>query len=428
MSTSVYSNRERVMLAALTALLLTASAAHAHLPELFGREYARVDESSSEPVQKPSTNAPTLPPPTPTDASKYAEQIRDMEVDTGAYAPGLSEALASLAQLQWETGRTDDAADTLRRALQLIRINEGLYSPGQLPILRQLMDLYRETGGHAELGDLYGYYYRVSGLGQEPVTATDLPVVHEYLDWERELYAVRADDQAYRHLLRAYNANQTMLDSAEAASAEVYLPLAMSQLRNLYLIMGDRPMDGGHSSFSGDPTPEEKQLSGIQRTAYGKGRRLLQECLDRFPDLPPRDRAELYRLLGDWQQWNGYVLRSAQQYAQVIALMREAGEEVLLASWFDEPVELPDIDELWPLPEVPDPDAPDVVTASYEVTRRGEVRGLEASVDGDEDAWPARKIRSMLRDSHFRPRISDEGPQNGPRVTRRYRLLEASNQ
>ena len=65
-----------------------------------------------------------------------------------------------------------------------------------------------------------------------------------------------------------------------------------------------------------------------------------------------------------------------------------------------------------------------MVEASYEVNRKGDARRVEATTGTEEGEWQARRIRAMLRDTHFRPRIGPDGPEAGPRVTRHYRLIE----
>jgi hypothetical protein len=337
----------------------------------------------------------------------------------GPYSSGLVDPLTNLVHFQLERGDPGDAIDSLRRAIQLIRINDGLHSPNQLPLLRRLIALYRQESAYGLLGDAYSYYYRVSGLGTEPLTADRIDAALEYLDWERELYASRQDGAQRHHLLRAYEANRSMLKAAENAEREVYLRLAMSQLRNLYLILGDRPMELSMAEAAN----REKKLAAIQRMAYSKGLALLQECIVRSDEASLEQLAEIHLELGDWQQWNGKLRSAREQYAKVVELMERAGDDEQLAQWFDQPVELPDEDGLWQAIHKQTDDVPHVIEASYEVNSLGESRRVRVTVNDESAEGQASKIRAMLRDTHFRPRIGKDGPESGPRVTRYYQLV-----
>lgn len=290
-------------------------------------------------------------------------------------------------------------------------------------MLRQLIELYREIADYEELGGLYAYYYRISELGETPFTEDRLTPALEYLAWERQLYASRSDGLERGHLMRAYEVNKAMLEAANNAEPHVYLALAMSQMRNFYLILGDKPLETIITRDPGKMPTQDLHMSGIQKMAYGKGKVLLEDCIQRAQDGTDTQLAEIHLELGDWFHWNGKLTSARAQYARVMELMERAGETKRLSQWFDEPVELPDESDLWPLLHEFNGRAPQLVKASYEVNRLGESRRLEVTVDNEENQWQARRIREMLRDTHFRPRIGRDGPEAGPRVTRHYRLI-----
>ncbi len=402
--------------------LLACAPAHAHLPELYGREYLRVD-ADSERLPGRQVARRQLQPPF-LGEREMASLLRQREVSAGAYDQGLADPLTNQAHYQQERGDIEGAAASLRRAIQLIRINEGLNSERQLPLLKLLLALYREQGDFVALGNAYGYYYRVMTAGEGPVTPAQLPGVLDYLEGERRLYVSRADDRRHTHLLRAFEANHYLLEQAEDATPQVFVGLALSQMRNLYLILGDSPRDLVAGPGAGAVPLDENRLAGIQSTADGKGRRLLEDCLERLEGAPPRQLARIHLELGDWLHWNGHLLRAKRQYARVVELMAAAGEHAQLAAWFDEPVELPNMEALWPLSRGAG-DATVLVEASYEVDRKGESRSVVVTAADESGRWQAKRIRAMLRDTHFRPRIGPEGPISGPPVTRHYRLISA---
>ena len=400
---------------------LTLAPAFAHLPEQYGRDYLRVIPDNYQPPQNPDrSRRPRLP---GEDEIAVDARLREEEAAAGAYGSGLADPLTNLSSLQLERGRVDDAARSLRRAIQLVRINNGLYSESQVPLLRRLIRLYQEVGDYAALSEVYGYYYRVIIDSIPPVTPQQLPRLTEYLDWERQLYASRSDGGERVQLLRLYQSNQYLLDQAELAAPSVYVSLAMSQLRNLYLILGESPLDMYSGASSPDINREIKTLAAIQRTAQGKGRRLLLDCLARLEGAPPRQLAQIYLQLGDWELWNEHLRKAQDAYARVAELMQAAGAQSELASWFDEPVELPNMRDLWPLLHEVNGEEPVLVEASFEVNSRGEARRVEVSAAHEEAGWQAGRVRGMIRDSHFRPRVGPDGFESGPRVTRHYRLV-----
>ena len=408
---------ERWPFSLICAGLLACGPVHAHLPELYGREYVRVDPNEYQTPEN-RDRIKILRPPLPVENATQ-QQVRAEEAAAGAYGAGIADPLINLAELQLERGDVDDAVASMRRAIQLVRINDGLYSDSQLPLLRRLMIIYRDHGYYNPLGDTYVHYYRVVTSGGKPLAPGQLPTLLEYLQWERQLYATRSDGNQRTHLLRAYDTNKRLLQQADNTTPSEFVSLAMSQLHNLYLILGERPRAG----LGGDLGREDRRLLAIQRIAESKGRLLLEKCIANLASAPPRQRADIHRELGDWLLWNERPRSAQQEYARVIALMRDAGATEELATWFDEPAELPDKLGLWSPIQEQNGSARVVVEASYEVTRQGEVRRVEVSSSGDEQDWQARRIGRMLRESHFRPRIGDAGFASGPRVTRHYRLV-----
>jgi hypothetical protein len=395
--------------------------AMAHLPELFGREYVRVDPESFQPP-KNRDHKRVISPPVAAE-SEFENDIQALENSAGAYASGLTDPLINLYRAQLERGDTEDAVNSLRRAIQLVRINEGLYSESQLPLLHQLMQLHRDKANYAELGDVYAYYYRLLLVNSRQQGAADLARSLEYLDWERQLYASRTDGSQRSHLLKAYRANDDLLTKLAADEHEAYIALAMSQLRNLYLILGDQPLEEALAGGNSANAHIQRRLSAIQRVAFSQGLQLLEGVIERTEPSSPDLLAEAYLERGDWLYWNGRMSRAERDYEKVYELMAGDEHAKQLAQWFDEPVELPNETRLWPLIHEENGTQPKLVEASFVVNRQGESRQIEVKTDDQEDQRQADKIRAMLRDTHFRPRIGQDGPESGPRVTRYYRLV-----
>ncbi len=401
-----------------------------HLPELFGMKYIRFIESPTGTAPLPGVSQ--LAEPVKLDRLQFEQLLADAEVAGGPYMPDLTDPLINLAHYHQVQEDVEDALEAYSRALHLVRVNEGLFSTQQLPILREMLALYRTVGDRRSLGNAYQYYYRVSKLGDLPLTPERLELSLEYLRWERQLYASRVNGDERAPLLRAYQANQSMLESLVPTTDQElawYVRLAMSQMRNLYLILGEEPLPMGYASANtGNGMAVDamnRQLAYIQLTAYSAGKKLLEKCIERTQSSPSAELAALHLELGDWHQWNDQLRHAGKHYVRVVALLRDAGEEQLLSRWLDQPVELPDELDLWPVNGDRDAASQAVVVARYDVTSRGAVQRIQVSVQDEKDLSQAWRIKRMLRDAHFRPRFSQGLAEAVEQVSRRYMLVGA---
>ena len=126
---------------------------HAHLPELFGREYIRF-ETPGNPSQAPCGQGEQLTP-SIEDESQYENELRDVEISGGPYATGLSDPYIGLGYHYLKRGNAENSLKAYRHALHLVRINDGLYSTRQVPILRKIMEIYQRQGDTEALNHAY---------------------------------------------------------------------------------------------------------------------------------------------------------------------------------------------------------------------------------------------------------------------------------
>jgi len=415
----------------LACVLWQPPGAMAHLPEHYGREYVRFEEPSLDIERQPDTSASVDQP--AGDLSDYEKQLDGAARSGGPYAAGLTDPLMGMAQYYVQQGKLEDALDTYRKALHLVRLNDGLYSERQIPILREMMDIYRQRGDYQSLDEAHQYYSRLRNLDKMPHTLEWLDTGIEYLIWEQELYASGAVSNRRAPLMRAYRVNQSMLESLKPTSDEElgwHFRLCLSQMRNLYLIMGDDYLSMSASLNSGEGPAVDavnREFAFVQKTALRKGQKLLEQCIDIAQLSPAASLAALHLELGDWHQWNDELRLATRQYERVVEVLRAAGEEKLLLKWLDQPVELPDESNLWaanPYTNVP---SQVVVEARYNVTSRGDVRKIKVSVaeEQEEKEWQAWRIKRMLSDTHFRPRFSQGQAEMVEQISRRYLLVGA---
>ena len=407
--------------------------ASAHLPQLFGFEYIRVEEHA-QPLLPVAGAAPgpgdETRPVRAVGDSALLHRITESEDSTGPYAPGLADPLISLGLQHQLRGDYDEALRAYQRALHVIRVNDGLTSEYQIPTLRRLMGLYRDLGDYARLHDAYVYLLRLRTAEGPPYESEALDDSLEYFRWQRQSYAAPDSARRHSHLLQAYRDNRRMLAALAPQGEEAlegYRRLAFSQLYNLYLILGldpDRLRSSGISmeqDFKDEAALEH--LLRIQEVGLYEGKNLLLELIERSKDAPPEDLAALHLELGDWYQWNESLQRAREHYEEVFRLLRGTEREDLLTRWLDAPVELPDEDEAWLQPDSAASPGP-VVVARYRVSERGDVTDLDVSLHDADEGPEAARIGRMLRDTHFRPRFSDGEPRRSGEVTRYYRLID----
>ena len=134
-----------VIRAGLAFILSQPLAGQCHLPELFGREDIRLHSDSLEPSVRSDAQISDITIPDEEDIHSYEAQLEQMEISAGPYATGLTDPLLNLAHYHKARGDFDEALQSYRRALQLVRINDGLTSPRQLPILRAMLEIYRAS-------------------------------------------------------------------------------------------------------------------------------------------------------------------------------------------------------------------------------------------------------------------------------------------
>ncbi|MHA7816642.1 MAG: hypothetical protein ACX93N_09210 [Pseudohaliea sp.] len=399
----------------------------------FAREGARWGEGGPPAVLVPPLPAAADAPPAAELAALRA-RLAALEAEGGPYAGGLEEPLAALGRALAARGRYAEAVAAYRRALHVLRVNDGLYGEAQKPLLAALLGIYRAAGDFATLDEQYPWFYRVYGNGQPPLTGLRLEAALAYQRWQRE--ALRRDlGNGTRRLLALIDEGAELLDRVAgepAAAWRARRDLALSQLRNLYLV-GDLvapPPEDYPGLRDPDPfqrnelftdDPQEERLQALRRTAQGDGRRLLEELAAAAPD--PEARAEVLVALGDWQQWHGREGAAREAWENAIDALKRAGRRERVAALFGEPRELPDNGVFWQ-PPTPAADAPrPVVAARFTVTERGRARAVDAETVSGRDSARIGVVRSLRR-LRFRPAFADGAPVATAGVERFYEVYD----
>lgn len=367
--------------------------------------------------------------------AEFQQQLDVMQEMGGPYSDGLAEPLTGLARSRLANGDVEEAARLYRHALHIVRINDGLYSERQIPIVQSLLEIYRSSGDLESLDQRYDYYFRLYGSGQPPFTEVRLGATLGYLRWQREALRLGMDDERHRRLLNLYQMNDQLIKAVALDSqvtAERYNEVVLSQVRNLYLL-GDRIQPRlekigviASAPAFGEWEPsdfERKRLETLQRGTLSQGAGLLKDAIARNgATATPGELARLHLELADWYQWHGSA-NAASQYARVVEILSESGQETLLNQWLGQPVELPDNGVFWQRPEGSG-GRKIVVATRYDVTASGRVRNLTGSATLAEDEGKVSSLTRRLRKTRFRPRWISGKAEAVTGVERRYQWVD----
>ena len=222
-------------------------------------------------------------------------------------------------------------------------------------------------------------------------------------------------------------------DEEDPLPMEQLAPLVYGQLGMLYVIgVSDLGFDRQTEMMMGrvygrrqqEPSVEKSQLQFLQQSAYGRGRRRLEYLTQRLADSEDyQARAEVARQLADWHIWNGYTGRAGEQYRLAWEILEPDARGELRRQWFGEPRELPAGGVLWPGPRPPQPlDERVLVTATFSVSAKGKVRGVEARASDENREGVGYRVSRWLRGSQFRPRLENGEMVATEGVLREYRV------
>ena len=425
-----------VLAGCMVGVLLAGQPAVAVPPAPYGENFVRVGESwpDGELVSPGIGNEGVDP---GENEQNLQSELLTHEQAGGPYADGLAEPLASLGRQYVQQGDHLQAQRSYQRALHIVRVNDGLYSDRQLPILKELLNTYRATGNLEALDDRYEYFFRLHGSGQPPYTDSRIEASLEYLRWQREALRLGADknDRTNSRLMAVFQLNQDFLDAAATDNSVAFAQLrelGLSQLRNLYLIQDrvkprietlsappDVPMAGSEWS------PEDfnkMRMKGIQRSALGRGQKILEDLIAHCPANNPEELARLNLELADWNQWNGRARDALEGYARVGELLGQAQRPDLQRLWLAQPVELPDNGAFWQPQPMSPAEGRHVLEARYDVSSGGRASNVEVTAANPVDDPLVSKLVRLIRQIRFRPRFVD-GQAVPDQLVRNYQLV-----
>jgi hypothetical protein len=347
----------------------------------------------------------------------YKQSIAEIESSEGAYADGLPESLFSLARTLQAQGRHDEAIKLFRRGIHLTRINEGLYCEQQIPLLLGEIASYKAKQSYALADERQNYLYRVQIHDMQSSDSLTGAFMQQ-AQWQYEAYQLDLDGpQGYSRLMDMrdlYRLAMKDVIKREGEKSPKLLPPLHGMLQAQYLISGYEFQESDQIfGEEGRINDSLLRFKTYRAKSYQQGNAIIGAISDIEQEHTGQDtsaRAQALVMLGDWRLWNGRTDAAWEAYREAeTELARTDDAQSQVEPLFGEPVALPDMADLSPLPPVVDAQQGNVLLA-FGVSERGRVQDLERMDDNEEEDRQASRLMRQLRKTTFRPRFEAGQP------------------
>jgi hypothetical protein len=353
------------------------------------------------------------------DVRAYEQAIAELEVSEGAFSPQLSEQLLGLGLALQRNGNHAEAIQVFKRGVHLARINEGLYSRRQLALLQGEIASHVAMGAFTDADERQRYLYRVQARTLSDTTRGEALMQHAL--WQRQAYEARLGEEPVTRLTRMWSLYRLALSEyveAEGETSKDLLPPLYGMLRAQYLLSG----------FVGEQTTGRYRLSGVypdehssqmayRNESYKQGSAVIRAIYDvrvAQEDASLVDSIESMVMLADWKLWHGKRSDAMETYGRLFAeLASQDAAKGFVEDVFSRPEPLPNIRGVRALPPPigeSERERDGLLLLEFAVTDRGRVVDLERLDEYPGNDTRAEDIMRRLRQTPFRPRISDGLP------------------
>ncbi len=357
------------------------------------------------------------------------DALAGIEKDRGAYAQALPEQLISLGLALQEQGRHEEAVVVFKRGGHLIRINNGLYSAGQIPFLRGEISSNLVVGELTEVDQRQQYLLQV----QQRSLASGEPYVQALMQqagWQYNSYrmGIGKEERMFSRLLSMWDLYRLAISDImdrEGATSPMLLPPLHGMLKAQYLISMYQAKLGGGVGNSNQT--EQYRFEAYLSQNYKKGNAVIRAIYNveqnRYGDhgLPT---AVTLVMLGDWMLWHDKRESANQAYLEALGELAELDDaQIQVEHIFGEPVALPDIDGIRPLPPSVAAEQGDILL-EFRINPRGHVINLVRLDESEDDKAKANKLMRKLRKTKFRPRFAGGEPIITDKIVRAYEIVQ----
>ena len=394
-----------------------------------GHSISSAQEGAATDIEQAAAEAELDPSQVVISSDDYRQAVAALESSHGAYANQLPEYLLSLGLSLQTSGDHEGAIDAFKRGVHLARINDGLYSAQQIPLLQREMASHMALGQYAEADERQLYLYRVQMRSMESGLTRAQAFIQQAI-WQHNAFLLALDGQGYARLMSMwdlYRLSLTDIIEREGSTSLLLKEPLEGMLLAQYLIANYdvEKINGGGDTFS--MQQQMARFSAYRGQSYQKGQAVIQaiydvEAANYGVNSEGTVRARV--MLGDWVFWFGDREAAMNAYSEAIAELVARGDaELELASMFDEPVELPNLEGARQLPPTAEPERANLLL-EFGVNQRGKVYDLERVDESELNDAKANRIMRSLRKTQFRPRLAMGEPQDTENVTRAYEIKQ----
>ena len=250
--------------------------------------------------------------------------------------------------------------------------------------------------------------------------------------WQYSAYQLGLGEVGYPRLVNMWDLYLLALNDVieiEGETSPALLEPLEGMLQAQYLIAGYEggTETAGFSSDTYDNRQQQGRFYAYRSQSYQKGQAVINAIYDIQREQYGEDSvetAEARVMLGDWYQWHGEREDAIQSYREALAeLMTLENAQQEADRLFGEPVALPDVDGVRPLPRAEEA-GPGHVLLEYGVTETGRVVDLERLDENSRIDGKANRLMRKLRRTPFRPRFEAGEPVATEKLVRAYEVIQ----
>ncbi|MCH8257127.1 MAG: hypothetical protein IIA75_04355 [Proteobacteria bacterium] len=357
------------------------------------------------------------------------DALAGIESDQGAYAQALPEQLISLGFALQQQGRHKEAVTVFKRGGHLSRINDGLYSAEQIPFLQGEISSNLAVGELAEVDQRQHYLLQIQqrslASGEQYIQA-----LMQQASWQYNAYELGVGDkeQIFDRLLSMWDLYRLAIGDImdrEGATSPMLLPPLHGMLKAQYLISA---YQANFSRAAGNSAQTEHfRFAAYLSQNFKKGNEVIraiynvEQTRHGKHGLPV---AETLVMLGDWMLWHDKRQSANNAYLDALKELAELDDaQIQIEHMFGEPVALPDIDGIRPLPPAVAVDQGDILL-EFRINPRGHVIDLVRLDEGEDDKAKANRLMRKLRKTKFRPRFAGGEAIITDKIIRAYEIVQ----
>ena len=360
----------------------------------------------------------------------YRDALASIESDRGAYAEALPEQLISLGLALQQQGRHREAVDVFKRGVHLARINNGLYSAEQIPFIQGEIGSNLAVGKLTEADDRQNYLLKVQ---QRSVASGEkyVQALMQQASWQRDAYELGVGEaELFGRLLNMWDLYRLAINDIlvrEEATSPNLLPPLHGMLKAQYLISAYQTKSS--KGVGSNNQAEQYRFDSYLAENYKKGKSVIraiyqvEQTRSGVHSLPA---AEILVTMGDWMLLHGKRDSANRVYLLALNELAELDDaQIQIENMFGEPVALPDIEGISPLPPAVAADQGDILI-QFGVSPRGQVIDLVRLDEGksDKDKVKANRLMRKVRKTKFRPRYAGGEPIITENIVRAYEIAQ----